>query len=105
MSSPSKQYKRDFPPGTLITKVHDQAEDAPIPGMIVSQIDYADFVEIMFGDDRLGTQLSDMMMERYSEEWLEPNDWVHYEVMWPDSSITIEPLAQIRRVPPCPHSV
>jgi hypothetical protein len=92
----NKSSARDIRPGMFVTRANCDSEHQPYLGRVISEIDYTEFIEIMFGDaDRsLGQALYEHDRTHYSD--LE--EWMHYEILWPDAQITIEPRLNIHPV-------
>ena len=85
-------------PGRLVYKRHHQAEPQPFCGIVIREIDYTEWIEEMFDDDPEGLGLLLLQHDRDSE--VDAAQWLHYEILWPDGSRTIEGAIGLRAVHP-----
>ena len=85
-------------PGRLVYKRHHQAEPQPFCGIVIREIDYTEWIETVFDDDPEGLGLILLQHDRDSE--VDAAQWLHYEILWPDGSRTIEGAIGLRAVHP-----
>lgn len=85
-------------PGRLVYKRHHQAEPRPFYGIVIRELDYTEWIEEMFDDDPEGLGLLLLQHDRDSE--VDAAQWLHYEILWPDGSRTIEGAIGLRAVTP-----
>ena len=86
-------------PGMLVYKKHHQEESQPFYGIVVREIDYTEWIGIMFADDP--DDLGNILLRHDRQNDVDPAQWLHYEILWPDESRTIEGATSIRAVTPC----
>ena len=86
-------------PGRLVYKKHHQAEPRPFYGIVIREIDYTEWIGIMFADDP--DDLGNILLQHDRKSEVDPAQWLHYEILWPDGSTTIESAISLRAVDPC----
>ena len=86
-------------PGRLVYKKHHQAEPKPFCGIILREIDYTEWIGIMFAEDP--DDLGNILLQHDRKTEVDPAQWLHYEILWPDGTRTIESATSLRAVHPC----